>query len=74
MGRRELGEGEVMGNERGREGVGRVRGGEGKGGVFKEERNAVGGKRSSPIGESVPMDGLHRKNGLPSHAVRAGCV
>jgi hypothetical protein len=52
----------------GGEGVGRARGGEGKGGVFKEERNVVGGKGSSPIGESVPMDGL------PTHSVDTGCV
>jgi hypothetical protein len=64
----------VMGNERGGEGVGRSRGGEGKGGVFKDERNVVGGKGSNPIGVSVPMDGLHTKNGLPTHPVHSGCV
>jgi hypothetical protein len=29
----------------------------------------VGGKGSNPIGESVPMDGLHTKNGLPTNPV-----
>jgi hypothetical protein len=38
--------------------------GKGRGGVLKEERNDVGGKRSSLIGDSVPMDGLHRKKWL----------
>ncbi len=58
---------------RGEEEAGRARGGEGKGGV-KEERNAVGGKGSSPIGESVPMDGLCTKMAcLPIQLMRVAC-
>ncbi len=73
-GRREVGEGEVMGNERGGEGVGKARGVEGKGGIFMEERNAREGRGAAQLESLSPWMGCTQKNGLPTQPVDAGCV
>jgi hypothetical protein len=73
-GRREVGEGEVMGNERGGEGVGRARGGEGKGGVLRKRGTLWEGRGATQLENLSPWMGCTQKMAcLPIQFIQVAC-